>query len=185
MVLTCTAAAASVVALSGIWILAAVLWPELPERIPLHFAAHGTPDRWGEATALNWFLLPGVATAMAPFFALVERLAPLLARRRPGLLNVPRRKEFVALPVDARVRALRPVSALLWGTPAPITGIFTYALWITHAVAMGRETGGTGFIIVTGAGVVAAVAWTAVCIVLTARAIREETRGASDAEPRA
>lgn len=37
------ASAATVLAL---WILAAVLWPKLPERIPAHFDFEGRPTRW-------------------------------------------------------------------------------------------------------------------------------------------
>lgn len=175
---------AGVLSLAAVWIVAAVIWPKLPERIPVHFGLDGAPDRFGDKSVGNWYGLPAVVTAFALFFFGIERLVLLLARRRPGSVNVPRKKEFVALPEGARVRAFRPMTALMRGTLAPVALVFTFILCATYVAATGGSVQGATFLVGTFGGVAAALAWTAVCLVALARAIRGETaRAASGAPP--
>ncbi|MBL8233056.1 MAG: DUF1648 domain-containing protein [Bryobacterales bacterium] len=71
--------ALAVAVLVGIFAILALNWPELPERIPTHFNAAGTPDGWGSKTSM-WFL-PGLAVLL---YALLTA-----ASRFQGLINLP------------------------------------------------------------------------------------------------
>ncbi|HSJ32502.1 MAG TPA: DUF1648 domain-containing protein [Longimicrobiales bacterium] len=53
--------------------LSVYVYPELPERIPLHFRADGTPDRWGDRSWLTWLLLPLIGAATIGFLMVVQR----------------------------------------------------------------------------------------------------------------
>ncbi|MEQ9570373.1 MAG: DUF1648 domain-containing protein, partial [Longimicrobiales bacterium] len=53
-------------------------WPRLPERIPAHFGADGTPDRWTETTVGSWFLLPAIGLAS---WGLIVGLREWMVRR--------------------------------------------------------------------------------------------------------
>lgn len=72
-------------------------WPELPERIPLHFSADGTSNRDGSPMEL----------AIIVLVALLSTL-PLMAggfwiswiRRHPRWINIPRKEAFLALPPE-------------------------------------------------------------------------------------
>lgn len=127
-----------VVALILIWALALWLWPDLPERIPLHFDGAGRPDRFGDKTLLSWFGLPTLATVFALVFAFV--LPPWivsLARRNSKYLNVPDRAQFEKLPPEARVRATRPVTSMLIVLATEITLLFGVIQYGTARVASG------------------------------------------------
>lgn len=121
-----------------LWALALWLWPHLPEQIPLHFDGTGVPDRFGARTVANWFLLPGIATAMVGLFAFA--LPPwiaALARRNASYLNVPRKEDFARLEPSARVRAVGPVNAMLQVIAAELALLFGVILYGTERVASG------------------------------------------------
>jgi len=60
-----------VLAMLGVWGLAAWLWPGLPERVPMHFDLAGRPDGWVEKSVLVWFGLPTLATAVGAVLGLL------------------------------------------------------------------------------------------------------------------
>jgi uncharacterized membrane protein len=102
-----------VLSLLAVWALAAIAWPKLPARVPIHFDAAGRPDGWVERSAWWWFALPALATVLALLlgFAL-PRWMVAMARANSRWLNMPRKAEFMALPADARERAIR--APLAW-----------------------------------------------------------------------
>lgn len=125
-------------ALILLWVVSVWLWPALPEQIPLHFDGAGRPDHFGERNALNWFLLPGIATLLALLFAFV--LPPwiaYLARRDSPYLNVPQRAELSKLSPEARVRAVEPVASMLMVIAAEVTLLFAVLQYGTAQVASG------------------------------------------------
>jgi uncharacterized membrane protein len=129
-------------ALVLLWALALWLWPHLPEQIPLHFDGAGTPDRFGARTAVNWFLLPGIATLMVGLFAFA--LPPwivALARRNASYLSVPRKEDFARLDPAARARAVGPVNAMLQVIAAELALLFGVILYGTERVASGAWPG--------------------------------------------
>ena len=129
---------ASVATLVGAWALAYILWPDLPAKVPVHFDGSGRPDRWASPTFLNWFALPLVTLFLTALMVAISISVRGWMRRGkfPRLMSVPRKKEFLKLPDDARVRAFRPMYALLWATPAPLNAAFIYAVWGSYSVAM-------------------------------------------------
>lgn len=60
--------------LAGMWALALVIWLRSPERVPVHWNAHGRIDAWGGPGAA--FLLPAAATGVALLMELLPRLDP-------------------------------------------------------------------------------------------------------------
>lgn len=89
------------------WALAAWSWPDLPERIPMHFDAAGRADGWVRRSPWYWFALPALGTALALALGLLlPRWLRTLARANSPWLNVPHRRAFAALPVQARERAV-------------------------------------------------------------------------------
>jgi hypothetical protein len=171
--LSAVALAACVVSLIAVWAGAMALWPRLPDPLPVHFDGHGRPDAWQPKSAVLWFGMPAVATGFAALFALI--LPPSvrrLALSGSRFLSVPRKKEFIALPGEARLRALRPLVALLFGTPAFVNAIFFYMLWGIYDVATGASE--TVSMIPLICAVAAELAWTAYCILATRRAVAAE-----------
>jgi uncharacterized membrane protein len=121
-----------------LWTLALWLWPHLPEQIPLHFDGAGAPDRFGARTPWNWFLLPGIATALVGLFAFA--LPPWiasLARNNSAYLSVPRKEDFARLTPDARVRAVSSVGVMLQVIAAELALLFSVMLYGTERVANG------------------------------------------------
>jgi uncharacterized membrane protein len=51
--------------------IAAAAWTSLPDRVPTHFGADGSPDGWGERWTV--WLLPAVAVLMNIGLAVLER----------------------------------------------------------------------------------------------------------------
>jgi uncharacterized membrane protein len=127
-----------VLALCAPWLVAALLWPELPERIPTHFNLAGQPDDWSDRSASFWLMFPVLATG---FGALIGLVLPWwlvrLARTNSVWLNMP--AGFRELPEDARVRAT--LAQGRWGVMLAIELqlLFVCSLYETHAVATGRQ----------------------------------------------
>lgn len=122
--------------LAIVWSLAALWWPTLPARIPLHFDGAGVPDRWGPASVANWFMLPFVATWLTVLAGGIAAFMPALVRTWPAIVNVPQKKRWMALPPEARVRTAAPVRWLLAGVGLLMNGLFAWILWGTRWVAM-------------------------------------------------
>ena len=100
------------------------LWPRIPDRVPTHFDLYGCPDGWsGRGT---WWALPAVAVGLSLFMFGIA----WLIRRYPHLINIPRKKEFLALPPDMQ----EPV----------ITGVETFVHWMyvpLNLMWVGAQTG--------------------------------------------
>lgn len=89
------------------WAVAAIAWPELPPRIPMHFDAAGRPDGWVATSAWVWFSLPALGTVLGfGLGLLLPRWVIGMARANSPWLNVPNKRAFVQLPEAARVRAV-------------------------------------------------------------------------------
>ncbi len=165
---------AGVLGLAAMWATALALWPRLPERIPVHFDLAGRPDRWARTSFLGWFGLPLTFSGMGMLFALVGAFVRRAVVRRPQLLNVPYKAAFVNLPVEARLRAVRPLGALLWGMPGLFALISVRLQTYAYAIARDGEAADASGLVFTLAAIAATLVWTGCCILWTARAIRAE-----------
>ncbi len=96
-----------VLTIAGVWVLAIAAWPSLPDRIPIHFDIAGRADGWADKSAWWWFALPALATLVGALLGLLlPRWMLAMARTNSRWLNVPRKQQFMALPLDARERAI-------------------------------------------------------------------------------
>jgi uncharacterized membrane protein len=140
-----------------IWGLAWYWWPQVPQRVPLHFDLAGRPDRYGERGFGSWFLLPLLATLLALFLGVaLPKWLRWLAVRAPGLLNLPRHDEFLRLSVPGRLRAIEPVHALLQLLASEVVLMFAWISYATLQVATGAwERLPSAFVIVVIATVLA------------------------------
>jgi uncharacterized membrane protein len=119
---------------------AAVAWPQLPERVPIHFGPSGAPNAWAAKSIPAIFTLPLTAMMMGPGLALL------------GLLSAAER--YAPDVTRAKLRAALPDLAAFMA----ILAIFSTALLagISHGalrVALGRVTGLGAWPLVAGAGV--------------------------------
>ncbi len=120
---------------AGMWTTALVLHPMLPARIPLHFDLSGVLDRFGSPSFANWFLLPIIGTVIPFFLVGISFAMWWLLRTVPGIMNLPRKDELLALPLDAQRRALFPIEAVMtWISIAMMIG-FAGLLFGTERVA--------------------------------------------------
>jgi uncharacterized membrane protein len=125
----------NVLLLLALWGGALWYWGTLPERVPTHFDARGLPDAWGTKGFASWFLLPTIALATVS----VMYLSVWLVRRRPRLLNIPRKAEFLALSAADQVPVLRAVAATLEAISAGILLIFCAIQLATYRAALGAS----------------------------------------------
>lgn len=129
--------------LANFWLLSiylvavAIVWPRLPERIPIHFGLDGTADAWTRTSFLSWFGIPLMAVAMALLLLGTIKLA----RRSPNLWNIPEKRRFLLLSPEQRA----PIEMRLERVIA-IAGILTTTLFMAihvgmYQAAMGLSTG--------------------------------------------
>jgi uncharacterized membrane protein len=132
-------------ALAGLalcWGVAIALYPELPERFPVHFRLDGTPDRFAARSPSEWYLLPGIATVLVALFGwLLPIWIRRLAANNSPYLNVPDKTRFATLPAAARVRAVTPMLGLLQAVACELTLLFAAILIGTAKVASGAWEG--------------------------------------------
>lgn len=122
-----------------LWTHAALLYPALPDRIPTHFDAAGTPDRWAARSPANWFLLPSLAVVIVALFLSIAWWGRALVVRAPGIVNMPYKRLFLRLSPDARIRVFEPTRVFLALFALLLTVLFWYLLEGTSAVALGRR----------------------------------------------
>jgi hypothetical protein len=127
----------AVLAFVAVWGVALAAWPSLPERIPVHFDLHGRPDRAGDKA--EWLVLPVVSTLLTGLFVVLSRGTQWLATRHPEWVNVPRKKQFLALSPEARARVLEPLATLGLVQSAVVNLLFVWILLGSYAVATGHS----------------------------------------------
>lgn len=68
------------------------LWPELPERVAMHYGAGGRPDRWGSSESLLnvMFLMSGVVVVCC------HGIAAFIARLPVSMFNLPDRDYWLS-----------------------------------------------------------------------------------------
>jgi len=163
----------AVLGLAAVWWYAASLMPGLPDQIPAHFGASGAPDRWTDKSAL--WLLPQIDVGVTALMLALGWLTSALARRVPGLVNLPEKEAFVRLPEDARGRVVAPLGAAFAFFALAEQGLFAWLLRATSEVALGhaKALDAAPLPIFMIAGVVGLLAGT----FATRRAIARETAG--------
>lgn len=116
---------------------AALLWPTLPERVPIHFDFAGRPTTWARTSMLSWFGLPLLAAAMTLFLYGMGRVSD----RAPELWNVPEKKRFLALSPAARAPIVAYLSRFMAWSAVMVSLTFIGIHVGVYQTAMGRSTG--------------------------------------------
>lgn len=177
----------ALLALAGLWERAFSLWPDLPDRVPVHFGLDGTPDRYADRSAGVWFVLPVLGTVLWSLFALgLPALVRRLARTNSIWLNIPRRDAFRSLPTDARLRVVADLAGLLRLIGAELVVLFAIILHGTAKVAGGAWTALPDAVMLGGVIVIPVTALWSIprARVLIARELAARPAGA-DADPQA
>lgn len=121
--------------------LAYALWlfPQLPDRIPMHFGPDGTPDAWGARGTI--FIAVGISLFMQLFLTFVPKLGASISPK------IQKSKD----PAAELAWAIRFIEGVrVW-----IAGLFLVIVWSTSTVALGHATGLTWiFFTYLGVGVV-------------------------------
>ncbi len=84
----------------------------LPATYPVHFDVAGRPDRWAEKGPWLWAVLPLLAAVLAVSLS----SAPSVARRAPGLLNIPKKARYLDLDEGRRGIVLDRIGSSLEAT---------------------------------------------------------------------
>ena len=117
-------------ALAGMFVILAVYWTDLPERVPRHYGARGLPDAWGAKGTL--WLVPVVG---AFIYGLLSVIATL-----PAQWNLPAGDRSHGL---SRGLILQFLAALKLVTLT----VFAYVTWRAVRISLGQAEGlGIGFI---------------------------------------
>jgi uncharacterized membrane protein len=112
------------------------LFPQLPERIPMHFGPDGTPDAWGSRGTI--FIAVGISLFMQFFLAFLPKFGASISP------NVQKSKN----PEAELAWAMRFIEGVrVW-----VAGLFLVIVWNTGNVALG-ETAGLTWIFYTYVGV--------------------------------
>lgn len=103
------------------------LWvfPQLPDRIPMHFGPDGTPDAWGSRGTI--FIAIGLSLFLQLFLTFVPKLGAS---------------------ISPQIRASKdPVAELAWALAfiakvrVWVAGLFLLIVWNTTTVALGQAEG--------------------------------------------
>lgn len=110
--------------------IAVIYWDKLPQTIPMHFNAEGTPDGWGSKGTI--FILPGVSLFIYLLFTVITVVAS--------------KKNTVTQDNPYNRRNVDFFRWILGVLKCTLLGLFGFLTWSTVLVAMGKASGlGTGF----------------------------------------
>ncbi len=118
-----------------IWAFTLLKWPDLPEKIPVHFAASGAPDGWAARSWEHWFLLPLASLALT----LLLYGSAALAIRYPRFANIPRKQLILGLTPEERKPILDLVAELVYRIAVLVNIRFSLMQLGTYQVAKGSS----------------------------------------------
>jgi multisubunit Na+/H+ antiporter MnhC subunit len=116
---------------------AALLWPTLPGRVPIHFDFAGRPTTWARTSMLSWFGLPLITAAMTLFLYGMGRAS----NSAPELWNIPEKKRFLALSPATRAPIVAYLSRAMAWSAVMVSFTFIGIHVGVYQTAMGRSTG--------------------------------------------
>lgn len=129
-----------VVAQAVLWWRVFAWWPELPQRIPIHFNFAGEPDGWANNSVVAWFGLPSVSLVMTAFLLGIGAAIRVIARKSPALINVPRKELFLQLSPEGRLLVVAPTRVFLMWVTALISMLFVWIVEGSARVAVGIDS---------------------------------------------
>jgi hypothetical protein len=96
----------------ALWVVALTTVGRLEGPYPTGFDAQGNPTTLTEGGA---WILPAVGLFILFMAVFVVAVTRRLSEVRPAVVNIPRKRDWVQLPTDARLRVLEPWNSLLYG----------------------------------------------------------------------
>ncbi len=121
-------------ALTGLWVVIAIGYRDLPAQVPTHFNFAGTPDRWGSKSEL--LVLAGVGSGMALAISTLSWWIGRLAVSRPGWINMPD-NSWRTFPAELRAWVMAPMCLSLQCLGLVLAGVFSFIYVGSVAVARG------------------------------------------------
>ena len=97
----------NVLLIAAAGVMALQAWPQLPERMAIHFGADGTANGWA-GKGFGVAMLAALPVFITAVMYGIMLLVPWM-RRNPGLVNVPNKAKFLALSDEGR----EPIFALI------------------------------------------------------------------------
>ena len=126
----------AIVLLCALWIASAMLYPDLPARLPRQFDFAGHVNHWAPSSFGSWFLIPLIAAAVA---AVMLGLTVFLPRIPPGLINIPRKDEFLRLSAERRAGVLQVVQGSLAWIAVCMVALCAILQYAVYETANGRD----------------------------------------------
>lgn len=123
--------------LGTLFIFCILVWSKLPDRIPIHFGADGTPDRWVATTVWSWFGIPLFVSLLTIFMAWLSGWI----RRRPDLVNIPNKNRFLELPKERQDALLELLSASIHAIMIVVTLMIGGIQYSIYRTAIGAASG--------------------------------------------
>lgn len=120
----------------GLFIYALATYNALPEKVPIHFNTHGTPDSWADKSWGVWLTLPLIALGLTCLFYVTTALVDV-AKKNPKWLSLPKKKEFLALPEEKQAPIWRKMKSMLYWMAFPMNLLILYAFHTTYTMAVG------------------------------------------------
>jgi uncharacterized membrane protein len=158
-----------------IWAFTLLKWPDLPEKIPVHFAASGAPDGWTSGSWEHWFLLPLASLALT----LVLYGSAALAARYPRFANIPRKQLILALTPAERKPILDLVTELVYRIAVLVNIQFSLMQLGTYQVAKGLSEVLPWYVRMSTLAVVALTLLLTVTTLIRLRSLTDEVLRAS------
>lgn len=141
------------------------------ELYPDHYDGAGGPNSW---TSAGWWLLPLLALGLTLLLVAALMLARSLTVTRPQWVNLPRKRDWLKLLVDARLRALKPAEGLLLGLAVFMNLTFISFTLDTYAVATAAKASlSTAKLVLV---VACMLVWLVLSIIRIRQAIGDEVR---------
>ncbi len=116
------------------------VWSVLPDHIPMHMNLNGVIDSWTERTIASWFALPMVALILSiALYVMGGYIA-----RRPQMINLPNKKDFLALLPEQQASVLRTVQGGLQWIVALTNLLMLMIQYDMYRAAMGSMSSSYG-----------------------------------------
>lgn len=113
---------------AGYLTLAVVMGSTLPDRVPIHFDALGEPTTWTYQGLGAWILLVVMGSKT---FLLMHLMQWLVRDPDSQLVNLPKKKAFLKLPVVRRIPVMRRVNRMMGFLNTATLVLFVAILFLT------------------------------------------------------
>jgi magnesium-transporting ATPase (P-type) len=124
--------ATNVLLLALLWLLTIGLYAQLPDMVPGHMGLRGV-TRWEPRGSGTWFLLPIMGTWSAALMYLLS----LLVNGGAAAINIPRKKQILALPREAQTAILEPVRPFMFLMATWVLVLMCWLQWTFYRAALG------------------------------------------------